>query len=285
VERVDAIVDLAPEACRHCARRLHARHSVGDPRRHQVTELPLSTLDLATTPTAKRFRREALALDRRLFRLWHHLRGDPGVRGAPLTRAELITKVLPSEKRLFALGEQYLDAANADVRNLAHAFFVHNQHFFTFVHEEGVEPTNNSAERALRTAVQWRKIMFGTRSDQGERAVERLLTIVRTCQLQQLNELAYLTAAVAAHRRRQAVASLLTRFHTPELLPGFTEDPLSDRAHTYSLSSTARRQSPLSSLPAALGRSWAGFQPLIWRRNSLEAGADIHITTASGLNH
>jgi hypothetical protein len=42
--------------------------------------------------------------------------------------------------------------------------------------------------------------MFGTRSDDGERAVERLLTIVRTCQLQRLNALAYLTAAIAAHR-------------------------------------------------------------------------------------
>src|SRR6266852_1653172 len=39
-ERVDAMVDLVPETCRHCARRLHARHGVGDPRRHQVTELP-----------------------------------------------------------------------------------------------------------------------------------------------------------------------------------------------------------------------------------------------------
>jgi transposase len=180
-----------------------------------VTRNVLSALDLATTPAAKRFCREALALDRRLFRLWHRFRGDPAARGAPLTRAELITKVLPIEKRLFALGERYLDAANADVRNLAHAFFVHNQHFFTFVHEEGVEPTNNAAERALRTAVQWRKIMFGTRSDEGERAVERLLTIVRTCQLQHLNALAYLTAAVAAHRRRQAVASLLKRCQTP----------------------------------------------------------------------
>lgn len=37
-----------------------------------------------------------------------------------------------------------------------------------------VEETNNVAERALRTTVQWRKIMFGTRSDQGERAVEPL---------------------------------------------------------------------------------------------------------------
>ena len=40
IERVNAIVDLTPEACRQCARRLHARHTVGDPRRHQVTELP-----------------------------------------------------------------------------------------------------------------------------------------------------------------------------------------------------------------------------------------------------
>jgi transposase len=394
VERVDAIVDLAPEACRHCARRLHARHTIADPRRHQVTELPpmaahiteyrchrrqcpdcgtitlaplpdahanqfgpqltalmayltvvcrmprlvvqrflegalqipislgstqnaweetsaavaapyaeleaalahervlnvdetghrtngdkrwlwtfvaqtfvlyhiaasrgsdvlqrvlgetfagilgsdrlpaylkyvvgqrqfcwahvtrnlLSALDLATTPAAKRFCREALALDRRLFRLWHRFRGDPGARGSPLARAELITKVLPIEKRLFALGERHLNAANADVRNLAYAFFVHHQHFFTFVHEEGVAPTNNSAERALRTAVQWRKIMFGTRSDQGERAGERLLTIVSTCQLQQLNALTYLTAAIAAHRRRQPVASLLKWRQTP----------------------------------------------------------------------
>jgi len=180
-----------------------------------VTRNVLSALDLATTPAARRFCREALALDRRLFRLWHRFRGDPDARGSPLTRAELIAKVLPLEKRLCTLGERYLDAANADVRNLARAFFEHNQHFFTFVYEEGVEPTNNSAERALRTAVQWRKIMFGTRSDGGERAVERLLTIVRTCQLQQLNALAYLTAAIAAHRRRQPVASLLKRPQTP----------------------------------------------------------------------
>ena len=180
-----------------------------------VTRNVLSALDVATTPAATRFCREALALDRRLFRLWHRFRGDPKARGSPLTRAELIAKVRPIERRLFALGERHLTAANADVRNLARAFFVHNQHFFTFVYEEGVEPTNNSAERALRTAVQWRKIMFGTRSEQGERAVERLLTIVRTCQLQQLNALAYLTAAVAAHRRGQPVASLLKRRQAP----------------------------------------------------------------------
>jgi len=180
-----------------------------------VTRNVLSALDLARTPATKRFCRQALALDRRLFRLWYRFRHDPRARGAPLTRSELIAKVLPIEKRLSALGERHLNARNRDVRNLAYAFFVYNEHFFTFVHEDGVEPTNNVAERALRTAVQWRKIMFGTRSDQGERAVERLLTIVRTCQLQQLNALAYLTAAVAAYRRRQPVASLLRNRFNP----------------------------------------------------------------------
>jgi transposase len=180
-----------------------------------LTRNLLSALDLAQTASAKRFCREALALERRLFRLWHRFHGDPAARGAPLTREELIAKVLPIETRLFALGERYLNAANKDVRNLACALFVHNEHLFTFVHEDGVAPTNNAAERALRTAVQWRKIMFGNRSDNGERAVERLLTVTRTCQLQQINALVFLTAAISAHRRHQQVASLLRNAQTP----------------------------------------------------------------------
>jgi len=174
----------------------------------------LSAQELATSAAAKRFCREALALQRQLFRLWRRFHGEPHVRGAPLTRAELIAKVLPIEKRFFALAERHVNAADAEVSNLARALFEHHPHFFTFVHEEGVEPTNNVAERALRTAVQWRKIMFGNRSTEGELAVARLLTVTRTCQLQQLNVLAYLTAAIYCHRRRQAVASLLPKQHT-----------------------------------------------------------------------
>ena len=60
-----------------------------------------------------------------------------------------------------------------------------------------------------------RPIMLGRRSERGERAVERLLTITRTCQLQELNALVYLTAAIAAHRCRQQAPSLLRRPHTP----------------------------------------------------------------------
>ena len=57
--------------------------------------------------------------------------------------------------------------------------------------------------------------MFGTRSADGELAVARLLTVTRTCQLQQINVLAYLTAAIHRHRRGQVVASLLQKRRTP----------------------------------------------------------------------
>src|SRR6516165_10591403 len=50
----------------------------------------LSAQELAKTPSARRFCREALTLQRRLFRLWHRFRGDPRARGAPLTREQLI---------------------------------------------------------------------------------------------------------------------------------------------------------------------------------------------------
>jgi hypothetical protein len=53
--------------------------------------------------------------------------------------------------------------------------------------------------------------MFGNRSAEGELAVARLFTVTRTCQMQQLSTLAYLTAAIVAHRRRHAVASLLPK--------------------------------------------------------------------------
>ena len=38
---------------------------------------------------------------------------------------------------------------------------------WTFVRVEGVEPTNNTAERAIRPGVLWRKGSFGTRVPTG----------------------------------------------------------------------------------------------------------------------
>ena len=75
---------------------------------------------------------------------------------------------------------------------------------WTFVRCEGVEPTNNAAERALRHGVLWRKGSFGTDSPAGSRFVERLMTVRATLRQQQRNVLDYLTAAceAALHHRR-----------------------------------------------------------------------------------
>jgi transposase len=80
---------------------------------------------------------------------------------------------------------------------------------WTFVRVEGVEPTNNAAERALRHAVQWRKTSYGTDSAGGSRFVEHILTVVTTCRQQKRNVLAYLTACCQARYAGTAPPSLL----------------------------------------------------------------------------
>ena len=113
----------------------------------------LSAQALATAPAAATFCREALALKRRLFRLWHRFADGPKCRGGPLTRAQLVAKVIPVQQQFFRLAARHLDSPDDAVRNLASALFTQHEHFFEFVHHDGVEPTNNSAERALRTEV------------------------------------------------------------------------------------------------------------------------------------
>jgi transposase len=164
---------------------------------------------IGMTTDAERFCRDALALHARLFRLWHRFRDGPGVRYGPITREQLIRKSIPLEKKFFALADRYLDSRDKDVANLALALLQHFERFFAFLRHEGVEPTNNVAERALRCAVQWRKISFGSRSAQGEVAVARLLTATRTCHMQNIAPLDYLVAALRSYRSALPAPPLL----------------------------------------------------------------------------
>src|SRR6266576_923065 len=168
----------------------------------------------ARSRSAQQFGRDALAVVARLFRLWYRFRGDLRDRRGnpqPINRRQLLRKSMPLQKKLFALAETHLDHANKEVRNLATALYVHCERLFTFLEVKGVEPTNNGAELALRTAVQWLKICFGNRSRSGEIATARLLTVTQTCKRQQRHVLGYLTEAVRCHRRQIAAPSLLPR--------------------------------------------------------------------------
>lgn len=80
-----------------------------------------------------------------------------------------------------------------------------------FLDHAEVEPTNNAAERALRHAVIWRKLSFGTQSESGSRFTETLLTVIETCRRQGRNVFDFVTTTLQ-HQ--------LTGRPTPSLLDG-----------------------------------------------------------------
>jgi transposase len=69
--------------------------------------------------------------------------------------------------------------------------------------EEGVEPTNNFGERALRFGVIWRKHSYGTQSDKGDRWVERILTLKQTCRTRSLPVFPLLVDAINCYFKEQ----------------------------------------------------------------------------------
>jgi transposase len=85
----------------------------------------------------------------------------------------------------------------------------HEPALWTFARVEGVEPTNNAAERSLRHAVLWRKSSYGTQSSKGSRFVESILTVMSTCQQQGRNLFTYLAACCQAFSTKSAPPSLL----------------------------------------------------------------------------
>jgi transposase len=78
-----------------------------------------------------------------------------------------------------------------------------------FASVPGLEPTNNSAERALRHPVIWRRNSHGTLSDEGSRFVQRILTVVETCRQQQRPVFDFVRDALIAYRTGQPAPSLL----------------------------------------------------------------------------
>ncbi len=82
---------------------------------------------------------------------------------------------------------------------------------WTFIEVEGIEPTNNEAEREIRTGVIWRKTSFGTQSEAGSIFVERMLTVTATLKRQDRNVLDYLTEACIARLYKRPAPSLLPK--------------------------------------------------------------------------
>ena len=80
----------------------------------------------------------------------------------------------------------------------------------TFADVPGVSPTKNSAERAVRKPVLWRRGCFGSQSERGLRFAERMLTVTATIRRRGENVFDYLAAVSNAAARGRAPPALVT---------------------------------------------------------------------------
>ena len=139
----------------------------------------------------------------RLFALWHRFRSGE------FDRKALQRCVLPLKARMGRLLWRGEDCPDQKAAGLCRQLNKWWEALWTFTQVEGVEPTNNVAERALRPAVLWRKGSFGSDSEHGSRFVERMLTVIATCRQQGRRLLDFLVAAGQAACNGTPAPSLL----------------------------------------------------------------------------
>ena len=142
----------------------------------------------------KRLGDEGLAVAAEVFRLFGR------VRDGAMGRAQLRRRLAPVRRRLRDLLDWALGTGVSKAVHFAGNLLRRWDALWTFARVEGVEPTNNHAERVLRPAVVWRKTSFGCAGEGGCRFVERMLTAVQTCRLQGRSVLDYLAETLHAHR-------------------------------------------------------------------------------------
>ena len=163
----------------------------------------------------------------KLFELWHR------VRDGTLPRCDFID--LASEIRLeiktilqqaadYEIGTREKTPLAKTVRTCRQLLKVEPA-MWLFVTTEGVEPTNNAAERAIRPAVIWRRTSFGSQTQTGSTFVARMLTVVTTLKSQNRNILEFLTQAVAAAREGSSAPCLL-----PEIITDSDEEEFLEAA-------------------------------------------------------
>ena len=153
--------------------------------------------------TPKKIGEACLNVQGRVFELWHRFRGGG------CTRADLEDSMLPL---VFELQEILQTGCRCRDRKLVRfctRILGVYPALWTFAAEEGVEPTNNHAERVQRRAVLWRRRSFGCHSADGCRFVERILTVVQSLRLQRRPVLDFLKQTIHARRSGLALPKLI----------------------------------------------------------------------------
>ena len=139
----------------------------------------------------------------RLFDWWHRVRDGTMARTTLRSRIAMIRFSFREDLR------RGVASGCSRTAGTCRELLAGEPHLWTFVRVEGVEPTNNHAERALRHGVIYRKTSGGTDSEVGSRFVERMLSVVATCRQREISVLDYLTRCYQAHLDGQPAPSLV----------------------------------------------------------------------------
>jgi transposase len=124
------------------------------------------------------------------------------------SRTTLVDRIRPVRRDFEAALEK---AAALEIKGLSGScldILHHKKALWTFIDEDGVEPTNNEAEREIRAFVLWRKKCFGAQSQRGHLFAERIMTVAHTSRKQGRPVLSFLTEACRAHVERRPCPSL-----------------------------------------------------------------------------
>jgi hypothetical protein len=126
-----------------------------------------------------------------------------------ISRSELMNMSEPFINLMKKCFSRHQHSEHKCVRTLSRKLLKHFKYLFIFIYIEGVEPTNNISEQGIRSAVQWRKLCFGNRSDAGAVLTSRLLTATRTCWLYKRCSIEYLGNVIRAYRYGYDIPSLM----------------------------------------------------------------------------
>jgi transposase len=154
--------------------------------------------------TARAVGTALLAEKDQMFEWWHR------VRDGTLSRSSLRRYMLPLQDRVAARLEEGTRASCAKTRRTCARLLKHIDALWTFVYRDGIEPTNNTGERAIRRGVVIRKTSFGSQSEHGCRFFERVLTVHATLRQRSRPVHDFIVAACEAHMLGTSAPSLLT---------------------------------------------------------------------------
>ena len=155
-------------------------------------------------PRNRAYGRRVLKATKELFALFHR-RDRMSARAFALEMEDAANELCGAAK--------FQVPRTPEAENLSNRFWEHGESYIRFLTTPGIEPTNNLAEQAIRFVVIDRHVTQGSRSEAGQRWLERIWTVIATCTQQGRSVFEFLYESVTAHFQDAA---------SPTLLPGST---------------------------------------------------------------